>query len=702
MNKSWRGIHYISTLFAGGFILLAALTGCILAVEPWFLSQNAVSGQPAADLTLTAFQEKLGEHFLEIFSLEKDAYGNIKVEGIGMEKEGTLYVSACTGEVLAAPKALAHIFNFSRDIHRSLFLKTPGRIIVGLASLALVFLAISGIALHIKRAGGIRTVLNPIKILEIKRDGHAVLSRLFLIPILIIAVSGTYLSVARFVKAPTKQILKIEANKAKPQLDGILLSEVKKVSFPVLDEDPLVVELADRHLYFDKNSGQLTKLEQVTASERLRMLNFTLHTGEGSLWWSAILLLSSVVMLFLAFTGFQMVVEKWITRNQKHHVDPNSDTYILVGSETGHTWRFATALEEAYAQLGTKVSTLSINKLPELSGNKTLLFLTSTYGDGDAPENAQGILEKLGQKLAGAESVQFSVLGFGSSIYPAFCAFAAVLRDTLKSINNTQEITPYLTVDNQSVVQFMDWVKVLNKYTGSELMVDTKKLKPVRRKNLEHFHILEKKEQGETFLFRISYPSNLSIVSGDLLGVYPPDENVERYYSIAVFGGNELVLVIKRTGLCSNYLGDLSAGDQFEAFVKRNPTFHRPAANLPVVMVANGTGIAPFLGMQGQQRQLFWGGRYRADFDLYHPYFSENDHLLKFSQDESAGYVQDLLVEQTQQVVDLFAGNGVIMICGSLTMLKGVWEVLEKITEVHGLPHPDVLKSQKRILVDCY
>ncbi|WP_373553856.1 PepSY domain-containing protein [Haliscomenobacter sp.] len=702
MNKSWRVIHYISTLFAGGFILLAALTGCILAVEPWFLSQNAVSGKPTADLTLTAFQEKLGEHFLEIFSLETNAYGNIKVEGIGMEKEGALYVSARTGEVLEAPKALSSIFNLSRDLHRSLFLKTPGRILVGLASLALVFLAISGIALHIKRAGGIRAVLNPIKILELKRDGHAKWSRWFFIPILIVAVSGTYLSVVRFIPTPKKQAVQLTADAARTPLDGILLREVKKVSFPVLDEDPLVIELADRHLYFDKNSRKITKVEQVTLNERLRLLNFILHTGEGSMWWSGVLLLSSLVMLFLGVTGFQMVVEKWKTKQQKHPHDPNSDTYILVGSETGHTWRFATALEEAYAQMGVVANTLSINKIPTLSGKKTLLFLSSTYGDGDAPENAQGMLKQLEQKLAAAESIQFSVLGFGSSAYPAFCAYAATLRDQLKSIPNTQEITPYLTVDNQSVVQFMDWVKALNKYSGTELMVDTKKLKPVRKKGLESFHILEKKEEGETFLLRIAHSVNLGIVSGDLLGVYPPDENIERYYSIAALGGNELVLVIKRTGLCSNYLGNLSIGDHFEAFVKRNVTFHRPAANVPVLMVANGTGIAPFLGMQSGENQLFWGGRYPADFELYRPYFNENDCLLKFSRGEKSGYVQDLLVEQPQQVVDLLSGNGVMMICGSLTMLKGVWEILEKMTEAQGLPHPDELKRQKRILVDCY
>ena len=126
MTKFWRRLHFLSTVVAGLFIFLASITGCILAVEPWFLSQNAVSGQSKPDLTLAEFQEKLNENFLEVFSFEKDAYGNLKVEGVGLEKEGTLFVNAETGEIVTTPKGLHPVFDLSRDLHRSLFLKTPG------------------------------------------------------------------------------------------------------------------------------------------------------------------------------------------------------------------------------------------------------------------------------------------------------------------------------------------------------------------------------------------------------------------------------------------------------------------------------------------------------------------------------------------------------------------------------------------------
>ena len=483
MTKFWRRLHFLSTVVAGLFIFLASITGCILAVEPWFLSQNAVSGQSKPDLTLAEFQEKLNENFLEVFSFEKDAYGNVKVEGVGLEKEGTLFVNAETGKIVTTPKSLHPVFDLSRDLHRSLFLKTPGRILMGLASLALVFLAVSGIGLHIKRAGGLKALFNSIKVLEIKRDGHAQWSRLFLIPILVVAVSGTYLSIVRFAPVSSNSVI-VSAVNTTP-LDKILLKDVKKVNFPVMDEEPLVIELSDRNLYFDKTKGRLIKTELMPVSERLRVVNFMLHTGEGTKGWAGVLLLTSLVMVFLSFTGFQMVVEKWRLKKHKAALSDDAEIIILVGSETGHTWRFADALEEAYQKLGINVNTLGMEHFPKLSGRKTVLFLTSTYGDGDAPENAQNIIEQLEEKLSNAEAIQFSVLGFGSSQYPAFCAFAEQLRNQIVNLENVREIIPYMTVDNQSVVQFIDWVRALNKSQKISLTINTKQLHPIRKKGLE-------------------------------------------------------------------------------------------------------------------------------------------------------------------------------------------------------------------------
>ncbi|AEI50980.1 PepSY domain-containing protein [Runella slithyformis] len=700
MTEFWRRLHFASTVVAGLFIFSASVTGCILALEPWFISQNAVSGQSKSDVTLAEFQEKLNENFLEVFSFEKDAYGNIKVEGVGLEKEGTLFVNVETGKIVTTPKSLHPVFDLSRDLHRSLFLKTPGRILMGLASLALVFLAVSGIGLHIKRAGGLKALFKSVKILEIKRDGHAQWSRLFLIPILVVAVSGTYLSIVRFSPVSSSGVSASAATTI--PFDKILLPEVKKVNYPVMDDEPLVVELSDRNLHFDKTKGRLIKTELLPVRERMRVVNFILHTGEGTKGWAGVLWLTSLVMVFLSFTGFQMVMDKLRLKKHKAALADDAEIIILVGSETGHTWRFADALEEAYQNLGIKVGTLGMEHFPKLNGKKTVLFLTSTYGNGDAPQNAQNIIEQLEEKMSFAEAIQFSVLGFGSRQYPAFCAFAEQFRNHIVPLGNAREIVPYMTVDNQSAVQFIDWVRALNRSQKITLSINTKHLHPVRKKGLETFTILEKKENEDTFLLRITHAEKLKIHSGDLLGVYPPNENIERFYSIASVSPTELLLVIKRTGLCSNFLGSLSVGDYFEAFVKRNPSFYCPNHHTPVLMIANGTGIAPFLGMQSSGSKLFWGGKFQADFKLFEKYCFADNRYLVFSRENDNAYVQDLLLRRESEVAEVLKENGTIMICGSRTMLKGVLETIEKITASNALPSTEELRKQHRLLTDCY
>lgn len=671
-----------------------------MAVEPWLLNQNAVSGQSSAKLTLADFQKKLEANFVEIFSFERDAYGNLKVDGIGLEQEGTLFVDPGTGETVTAPQKLAAIFDFSRDLHRSLFLKTPGRILVGLASLALVFLAVSGIGLHLKRAGGLRAIFGAIKVLDYKRDGHAQWSRLLLVPILIIALSGVYLSAVRFAPVPPPTVLALA--EAKLDWAQLPLAEVDKVTYPVLEGEPMVIELKDKVLHVDKAKGVLTKVEQKPFTERLKVVNFWLHTGEGTIGWAGVLLVTSLVMVFLSITGLQMMVQKLKLKASKPVLSENADITVLVGSETGHTWRFAQALAHAYQQLSIKVNLLGMEHLSALQGNHTLLLLTSTYGDGEAPENARDILAQIGTKLAAAPSVQFGVLGFGAREYPGFCAFAETLRNQMLNFTNTVEVVPYMTVDNQSVVQFVDWVKALNHGLQTNLKVDTQQLRPLRKKNLATFQVIEKRVQSETFLLKIGHAATLGVRSGDLLGVYPPTENVERYYSIAKVGPTTLLLVIKRTGLCSNYLGHLAEGECFEAFLKHNPTFYHPTDSVPVLMIANGTGIAPFLGMFSARSTLFWGGRYLSDTCLFEPYLGQVNHQMAFSREVTPAYVQDILVRREDDVVQLLEAGGYLMICGSLDMLRGVWQQLDLLTAKHHLPSAEVLKKQGRILTDCY
>ncbi|ULT23909.1 flavodoxin family protein [Sphingobacterium sp. E70] len=61
---------------------------------------------------------------------------------------------------------------------------------------------------------------------------------------------------------------------------------------------------------------------------------------------------------------------------------------------------------------------------------KHLLLFTSTYGLGTAPSNATQFEKKL-LAYPQQQSINFSVLGFGSKAYPDFCAYAYAIDKSL-------------------------------------------------------------------------------------------------------------------------------------------------------------------------------------------------------------------------------------------------------------------------------
>lgn len=703
MRVFWRKIHFFSTLIAGVFIFLASVTGCILAIEPLYLQMQSVSGKPEKSMTFGEFQEKLSSQFIEIFSLEKDAYGSISVQAVSMESDDAdFFVDARTAEVVTPPNPPPAIFGVNRDFHRSLFLKTPGRILMGFTSFVLVLLVVSGLGLQWKRAGGWSGIWAKITVLDYKRDGHAKWSRIAVIPVFLIAASGVYLSVDRFVlhKFGEKET---ESDVGSVLLSELLLDDVEKVTFPISEEEEWLVETKEAHLYFDATTLQCTKKRAFSSSEFVQKSAFRLHTGEANPVWAFFLFLSSLLIVYLSFTGFQLVLERFRQRRTEVCGVPDDvEILLVVGSETGHTWRFADALEKALRKEGKKVYAIGFEQFTEIQKMIPVLFLTSTYGKGEAPENAREFISHLPHLLKKTPSIPYAVLGFGAKEYPDYCAFAKEIRHEMIHIGQTNEIVPFATVDNQSVTEFMDWVYRLEKAIDCSILIDEKQLIPQKRKQLVKVYITQKKQEGDVFLLHCTSKKLRSMQSGDLLGVYPPHENRERYYSMAVLSKTEFVLVIKRTGLCSTYLTYLKTGDYFEAFLKINAHFHLPTTKKPVILIANGTGIAPFLGMQSDRSHLFWGGKKAADFSLFENFCEKRMYSLALSREGNFSYVQNLLENSQKTIQQVIDDEGFIYICGSLIMLESVLHVLMNALDKNGQTSVEILVKQGRIRIDCY
>ena len=197
----WRKAHLWLAIIISAFLLIASVTGAILSFEP--ICENSfdyiLSG--ADDLLLVDVIQNVQSKHEDLLSLSGQKWLPLVQT---LESSQPFYANPITGdsvfgEVIKTPR----IFEFSRALHRSLFLKQIGRFIIGLVSFLLILMSVSGFFLVLKKQGGLKRYLSKVIKNEFNQDYHTKLSRWLIGIILVIAVTGTYLFLERFSIIPT-------------------------------------------------------------------------------------------------------------------------------------------------------------------------------------------------------------------------------------------------------------------------------------------------------------------------------------------------------------------------------------------------------------------------------------------------------------------------------------------------------------------
>jgi sulfite reductase (NADPH) flavoprotein alpha-component len=728
----WRYSHVILAISSFIFILIAAITGIILAFEPISNQLKPYAVSNGANTTLSKTIQALQEEYQDVVSIEID--NNDFVSASVITKSGdnkTFYINPFTGKAIGKTIEKAPVFKFATNLHRSLFLKSTGRFIVGFASFLLFLMAVTGVLLIVKRQGGFKRFFSNVVKENFEQYYHVLLGRYLLLPIVIITLTGVYLSLEKFSLLPEHKISH-SINEAQtpetptqtianfPLFKTLKLEEVKRVEFPFSDDvaDYFFVELANKELLINQYTGHIVSEEKKPLVALASYWSLVLHTGQGSIIWSIVLLLASCAILLFVYSGFVMTLK----RKKQHYIPKNkfskdeADYIILVGSETGSTYGFATSLFESLIAIGKSVFISELNHYTNYKRAKHLLVFTSTYGLGDPPANAKNF-EALIQKTTLVNTLNYAVVGFGSLAYQEFCKYAVKVDAALQIHPKYTPILPIYKINNQSVDAFKDWVKQWCKSTG--LKIDIKL--PVLKNNLkktQSFTVVDKSilNIDNSFTLRLRPNKKVKFNSGDLLSVIPKNDQLERLYSIGKID-NDIVLSIKKhaLGVCSNYLNNLKKNDMIEAKIKPNPEFNFPVNAKQVLMVANGTGIAPFLGMINANKNsvktyLFWGGRTHQSFKIYSEFIDRAFYdkkiaglYLSFSKEESQKkYVQNSIKEREDLICRVLKNKGNIMICGSLAMQKQVMETLDSITKNNIDASIKKFENNNQIQSDCY
>lgn len=719
----WRHTHFLLAAVSAVFLLMASITGAILALEP--IAQSTQNYKPVnlEEVFLMETVKVLKDTYPEVLDLEISPEGFVKASVFTEQgKNEHIFIHPETGEKLGDVLPQSPFFSFVTNLHRSLFLKGIGRAFMGIVSLLLCFIAITGVLLLAQRQGGIKKLFTKVREKKIEQRYHVFVSRWLLLPILLIAATGTWLSAEKFALLPKTELQHIPNSRTPTAKDHFFeklpLSEVRSVMFP-FSEDPeeyFELTLQEREVRVHQHSGAVLSEVPFPFVKLASLWSLKWHTGQGSIIWSIILIISTLGLLFLIYSGLAMSIDrlgksKSVPKGSKLS---EAEYVVLVGSEARNTYTFAKAFQKALVHNGKTVYLADLNTYTVYPRASHLIIFTATYGDGAAPGNARNFQERF-HKIVPSNKMWYSVIGFGSLNYPKYCQYAITVDTLLQQHKDFKPLLPLTKVSEQSENAFMGWIQDWNTITGMDLQIS-----PFTKKTNKSVSFTIMGQTGlnidNTALIRLRPNRKLKFKSGDLLNIVPPNETLPRKYSIAKIG-KDILLSVKwhPKGKCSTYLCLMKTGEIINGTFEQNPGFHFPKKAPSVWMVANGTGIAPFLGMikegKGISKKLTWGGRDSASFHHYQKYIHRAnkynrdpllDISLAFSQVNSKKYVQNILLEMKKEVAFSLDKGGVFMLCGSLKMQQSVLHTLDEIT-IEVLDRPlTYFENRGQLRMDCY
>lgn len=139
---------------------------------------------------------------------------------------------------------------------------------------------------------------------------------------------------------------------------------------------------------------------------------------------------------------------------------PISHLHIALGSESGNAEKLAQQLaQQPFLQAyQPAISTLNEVDLTTLAENSLLLVITSSFGDGEPPANADNFAENLENSTACA--FRYAVFGLGDVTYDKFCGFSKQIDAQLQA-KQAQPLIDRVDADLNYQEIFKLWLPLL-------------------------------------------------------------------------------------------------------------------------------------------------------------------------------------------------------------------------------------------------
>ncbi|ABR75039.1 assimilatory sulfite reductase (NADPH) flavoprotein subunit [Actinobacillus succinogenes] len=301
---------------------------------------------------------------------------------------------------------------------------------------------------------------------------------------------------------------------------------------------------------------------------------------------------------------------------------------VLSASQTGNAKSVANKLADRLKAEGVNVNRVSLQdyKAKNIAAEKLVLLVTSTQGEGEAPEEGVVLLKLLnGKKAPKLDGLQFAVLGLGDSSYPNFCQAGKDFDNRFAALGGNRLLEPGLAdLDFQATAD--KWIDditaiVKEKAAASQpVAVSTSagaakpliesqynKENPFPATLITNQRITDKSAEKDVRHLELDLAgSNLSYQPGDVLGVYfendpalvaeilaavglKGDEEVSvdgKSFDISTALQTELELTQNTTGFVKSY-AELADNAALNAIVADGEKLQALVQNTPIADVLN-------------------------------------------------------------------------------------------------------------------
>jgi len=209
---------------------------------------------------------------------------------------------------------------------------------------------------------------------------------------------------------------------------------------------------------------------------------------------------------------------------------------IIYGTETGNSKKVASQLLANFKKNKIQAKSVDVFQFDasKLEKETLVLFVMSTQGEGEFPQNAVAFYENLNAADVNLNKVSYAVLGLGDTSYPLFCN-AGVLLDEVLTEKGAQRLLPLVKADVDFAETVSLWESDLQKVfqnQGSSEVVSKTTATASTKKNytgrISHKVVLnDKGSNKETYHIEIESDDVIAYEPGDALGVFPKNKESE-------------------------------------------------------------------------------------------------------------------------------------------------------------------------------